>query len=176
MGLHVDDSTTLSLVIQWKLSKDKPKETIRSEWDDKKFDIKYSKFLVKRPFFDVTVGETMEAFKVMDEWIRSEYKNSPDVLDRYDNHNALPEDLGQKFPGLYKHYWDILTKVNQNKQCFYHVLLRPIPTFEDLRLSVFSGYKVLGPFNTDRHNYFRVLKLEGKSSDMDKFYKSIIND
>ncbi len=167
---HVDDSVVLVLV-NHKIASGNNGDMInaKKEWHTKQFSALFGHYMAVTKLFPVTQDEVYYALKATDEWIMDTYKNDEDVMEKYTKHSTMPHDIDKRYPKTYRHYWDILTMVNQNKQCQYKVLKRPIPQFPELRVSNFSGFKVTGPFSTDRKNYFNTLKLEGRPRDIDEF-------
>ncbi len=174
MILHVDDASKLVLINKMENNGSGSLISTRKDWSEGKFTKRFIRYFKPRQLFRVSTNEYIGAIKAMDLWIRDEYGG--EILEDYLQHDALPKDLEKKFPKFYKHYWDILTRVNQNKNCTYQTLVMPIPSFDELKISNFSGFKVKGPFETDRNNYFNTLKLVGRMNDIDRFCSIIKNN
>ncbi len=175
MQQHIDNRVELKLVVHKELDTDPKKDAIivKKEWEPIEFAAKYENYFITVPFFNLLPGEFREACRAVDTWIRDRYKGSPQIIHDYINHSVLPDNIKEEFSDLYKEYWNVLTKENQNRQCLYQILDRPILGFENLDINIFSGFKVTGPFGTDRVNYYMVLTLLGKMKDIDRFHKTI---
>ncbi len=124
--IHVDNSVILVLANTSRNDGTGKLVPYKKEWSEHAFTINFGKYFAPTKLFKVSSREYTEACKVMDEWIFSTYGKSSSTIEKYINNNELPHDLHEKFPRLYSHYWDTLIKVNQNKNCFYRELIRPI--------------------------------------------------
>lgn len=172
---HIENKVGLRLVCEQQQMPDGERVNTRKQFNAQNFMVKYSKHLMVRNFFnDVTDKDYRYSLMMLDTWIRDRFKGT-ELLQAYLTQDVMPAPtfLQQELPKTYKVFWDILTKVNQNRMCKFYVLKEPIPGFSDLNLSLFAGYKVLGPFTSETKKYYKVLELEGSRSTIDKFLKTL---
>ncbi len=168
---HVDNTATTMLVNHIFFNEKQKPIILRKEWDKKIFEVKYLDYFIPIPYENISLEEETAAKKAMDEWILSYYKLKPE--DPQAANYEIPKDIDDIFPGLYEHYWEILSKLNQNQRAKKYILNSPIKGFEDLNILFTIGKKVLTPFKTDEKNYYEILTLKGRSQDMTRFHQSI---
>lgn len=169
LNKHIENKVTLKLrLIQEYNPKIMARETKLKEFNQRLFSEHYGHYFKSVPFFHVDVEEFLHATKGIDQWITDFYKKDRDVIEKYEKYDTLPDNLEKDLPIFLKPYWEILTKVNQNKWCKVDVLARPIPGFEDVEATIFSGFKVNG-LKADMKQYYIILTLKGKTQDVDLF-------
>lgn len=173
---HVDNSVDikLRLIQEWDSSLNSRVNKIK-EFDHNLFANDYGYLFVTRPMFNVSEEEQRYASRAIDNWIVETYKNDKEIIDKYEKHNTIPEEIRtmegvrRKAPKTLLPFFEIYTRMNQNKWCNFQVLDRPIPTYPDIKANVFSGFKVQGPFACNQKEYMVVLSMSGRARDIEKF-------
>lgn len=161
-NLHIDDKVEAKFKIIYENGKLKQKE-----FSKKKFSIDFAPYFKKVPYFNIEPQEVFHASKAMDEWIREEYKHH-EFGKAYIERNDIPGDIQERLPKTLKVFWDILHKVNQNKNCNFLILSKPIPGFDGLDMNFFTGRKATSPFSHDEKIDYTVLTIYGKTKDIDR--------
>lgn len=162
---HVDDSVTLKLKIIKEFSPVKGDFIVKQmDFEKRSFLKKYGKYFKMVPFFQVSDDEIFYAQKCLAQWAEEKYKEQWDK-------DIIPEEFYRRdgVPVTLRPYWEILYKINQNKWCNFQILDRPIPGHEDIRASIFAGYKAISPFSHDDKQHNIVLTIKGKAKDIDNF-------
>lgn len=167
--LHSDRSDTVTLVIEKKRMPDNTFAYVRSEWNAKALREDIGHLFKKVPMFNVTREEFDSSCRVIDKYIMDNCSKAE--LEEYEKEDKIPAKLLFEVPEMLKPFWNVLISVNQNKRSSYRVLDGQIPGFPDIDVNLWSGYKVLGPFNSEMNTYYNVVRVTGAPNDIDRFIR-----
>lgn len=171
---HVDGATTTKLVNVQEVNSKGSFEHTQVQWNPNSLKQEISNMFVSVPFFSVSNEEYLVAGKAIDDFIYAEYDQA--TCDRFEDNNDLPQTLEQdilkKYSMTYKPYLLTMQKKLQNKYCKYQKLKRELPDYPGLRVFLWSGHEVKGPFEVNRKKYYNMVILRGRRNQIDAFIKN----
>jgi hypothetical protein len=138
------------------------------QFHDFRFMRDFSDILVKKKQYELTAENLRYAESVFASWLEGKFGKHARGM--YEGFGALPIEISPETESIYGCIKDkivkspidiaidILTKQNQNINCCVYELDSP-KGYDGIKITSWSGYKVKGPFSTDRTTYYSVVKL-----------------